>query len=607
MFKKLLSLLFVVVFVCSAVPVFGEAEGPVLTELPIYFYNSVNQETLGVAFFDGCMDIPYCSVEAIVRLLNFMTDFKMESGRTTYRALEEARLLSLGEEEDPDCEVFYIKRENGSLVLFDDDVNMLWINNRDLFMVAPHALSGGDIVTADGLYHEEDGSIRWNNDDDRPFVNLYRRVPTHSFKREGESTSVFLSEYDISMVVYDDQLYLPLATVSDILMPAPITFNSEALFVTRDDLNNTVTNAEGLTQYDLFYRPAKRERSAELARFTYNELCLMLDHCYGLKEEHGVTNGFDQYFIAAGLEGDLKSTDPIVFTNALYQVLDGYFGDRHSGLTSASFYAGSDFQASGDNSSITWDDSKQLYDRFKKAREAAGITADDQIRDGYYEIGDTAFVTFDSFISAHKDYYDTSLYDHFHDIYMTDTISLVIWAHNRIHRQDSPIRKVVIDLSCNGGGHLNACMYIASWVLGAANLSIEDVSNGAQYTTVYWVDVDLDGKCLKDDELGVNYLDVYCLVNGNTFSSGNLLAALFKQDGRVTLVGQTTGGGACTVRNISAADGTLFSISSNYRMSIVKNGAFYNIDRGVEADIPLRKPASFYDRPALVEYLDTIR
>lgn len=190
---------------------------------------------------------------------------------------------------------------------------------------------------------------------------------------------------------------------------------------------------------------------------------------------------------------------------------------------------------------------------------------------------------------------------------MSDTVSLVIWAHNRIHRENSPIRKVVIDLSCNGGGSLNACIYIASWVLGSANLSIENVTTGAQYTTVYWVDVDLDGVCSTDDELGVDKLDVYCLVNGNSFSCGNLLPTMFKQDGRVTLVGQTTGGGSCLVRHTSAADGTLFSISDYYRLSIVKNGSFYNIDRGVEADIPLRKPASYYDRAALVEYLDTIR
>ena len=607
MSKKLLSLLFTLVLAFSVVSAFAESETSILTELPIYYYDSVNVNTLDVAFFNGCMDIPYCSAETVVQLMSSMTDSDMESGYTTYGSLAEANLLSIGEETDSDCEVFYFLRENGALVFFDFEENVIWINDRDLLVAKPYAVSGGDLLYSDGYFYDEDHSILMDSDNDRPLVNLYRRVAKNSYKREGEVTVIYLNDYSISMELYEGHCYVPLATVSDILTPDPITFNGEALFVTGGGLEKNLPNDDDLTQYELYYQTAEKERSAELADFTYNELCLMLDNCYGLRNEHGAANGFDNFFIAGGLYTDLHSTDPHVFSDALAQVLYGYFGDQHSSLTSMSPYAGSEYKATNKNDSITWVDSNRLRERFQKAREASGITVGNEIQDGYCEIGDTAFVTFDSFVSASCNYYDSDLWGNFADIYMSDTISLVIWAHDRIHRENSPIRKVVIDLSCNGGGSLNACIYIASWVLGAANLSIENVTTGAQYTTVYWVDVDRDGACTFDDELGVDDLDVYCLVNGNSFSCGNLLPTLFKQDGRVTLVGQTTGGGACLVRHTSAADGTLFTISDYYRLSIVKNGSFYNIDRGVEADIPLRKPASFYDRPALVEYLDTIR
>ena len=42
-------------------------------------------------------------------------------------------------------------------------------------------------------------------------------------------------------------------------------------------------------------------------------------------------------------------------------------------------------------------------------------------------------------------------------------------------------------------------------------------------------------------------------------------------------------------------------------MSLLKNGAFYDLDRGAEPDLPLMKPASFYDRRALAEYVNEIR
>jgi len=57
----------------------------------------------------------------------------------------------------------------------------------------------------------------------------------------------------------------------------------------------------------------------------------------------------------------------------------------------------------------------------------------------------------------------------------------------------------------------------------------------------------------------------------------------------------------------TTATGTLFQISSNLQLSTVRNGSFYNIDQGIEPDVPLLWPESFYDREALVEYLHTLK
>jgi hypothetical protein len=51
----------------------------------------------------------------------------------------------------------------------------------------------------------------------------------------------------------------------------------------------------------------------------------------------------------------------------------------------------------------------------------------------------------------------------------------------------------------------------------------------------------------------------------------------------------------------------VFQISGNKQVSIIKNGSFYNTDAGIEPDFPLDKPESYYDRPALVEYLHNLK
>ena len=84
------------------------------------------------------------------------------------------------------------------------------------------------------------------------------------------------------------------------------------------------------------------------------------------------------------------------------------------------------------------------------------------------------------------------------------------------------------------------------------------------------------------------------------------MACAFKESGKVTLLGRTSGGGSCTVLNTSSAWGTSFQISSNVRTSFLKNGAFYDIDRGADPDFVLPTPEQYYDRAALTDYINRI-
>ena len=74
----------------------------------------------------------------------------------------------------------------------------------------------------------------------------------------------------------------------------------------------------------------------------------------------------------------------------------------------------------------------------------------------------------------------------------------------------------------------------------------------------------------------------------------------------MTLLGRTSAGGSCSVLNASTAWGTSFQISCPLRVSFLKNGSFYDLDRGADPDFVLASPAKYYDRKALTDYINTL-
>lgn len=101
--------------------------------------------------------------------------------------------------------------------------------------------------------------------------------------------------------------------------------------------------------------------------------------------------------------------------------------------------------------------------------------------------------------------------------------------------------------------------------------------------------------------------NLYCLVSPVSFSCGNLVPWMLKASGAVTLLGDTSGGGSCVVRTMSSAWDSLYTMSGIKRISFVKNGSFYDVDRGVDPDVFLTKKESFYDRKQLAEFINNLR
>ena len=442
------------------------------------------------------------------------------------------------------------------------------------------------------------------------------------FNRSGDPVMLDLSEYLIEIVESDGECYIPLQTMSDLFMTElymKYIFNGEKL----------IGAAYGSDITGEKYEAGPSTMSLEYAAFNYNELRFLLDCYYGLADEHNIDSFGSLLSQYSGLYAGLSSRDPEEFDNALKKLLFTYFDDGHSGFAASSWGSAEDQRlVAFTNTSYYGPSSKDMmlsFNRFKQARNAAfpdGVPA-------YQEIGDTAFVTFDSFIESAddlSDYYsvqDDTDYSQYmikaavpgsEDNNVLDTIRLVIYAHKMITREGSPIKNVVVDLSNNGGGNANAALFIISWMAGKADIAVEDAFTGAETLASFHADVNLDNiysyQGLEDvttDSLQQSGVNVYCLTSAASFSCGNLVPAACRMSHTVTLVGQQSGGGACCVLPCTTASGAEFQISGPKQLALVRNGSYYNIDQGIQPDIVLTKVESFYDREALVEYLNSLK
>ena len=507
-------------------------------------------------------------------------------------------------------------RENGSSVTFYREGNEFYYSDFDLFTTSPYATCGGDFIST-APYRTNLLGKTINGEDGQPLVNLIARQGGREVTtaRTGSMIGASLDDYEIPAYWTEDDIYLPISVFTNLFSfgtTSAMVFRDGVLYITTTGIPEaTMTDENGKTLADYYYGAGPGDRPQSLVELNYNLLCLELDLNYGLKDEHGITDGFDSYLTTMGLKDRMLQADGKSFYDALDDLTLVYFDDGHSILQQASAYAGKDYFVKLTTLPLAYQAIMSASTLFNDARVEAGLGVN--VSKGVYaalqpyqELGDTAYLTFDSFVyQPDMNYYKKGFQDSVADYIGQDTIALVNYANSQITREGSPIRKVVIDLSCNGGGTMDAAIFLVSWMLGDCKLSSSSPVTGASYTVTYKADVNLDGKITDEDHLSSD-IELYCLTSPFTFSSANLAASMLKESNVVTLLGQTTSGGACAVQPCVTADGTVFRYSGHRVLCTMKNGTYTSIDQGVTPHYELRKPAHFYDREWLTDYIANI-
>ena len=544
---------------------FDDSEEPVESDMTLYFIN------------DG--DIPYVRISDYFPLLTELFS-ALNKGEIEYSIITPGKIEN----------TFTVTRpDNDSYLVFNTEEDIITLSGSNFTNDA------GVTALVTALDLPEPGK-----EEQDPGVRKMFRASSASFNQFGEFLRISLADYNIDMISEGDECYVPLQTMNDLLLSEQYTylvFNGEKL----------ICAAYGTDFIKEMYTAKPQEMSPEYAAFNSNELMMLLDNFYGLKEEHNIKSfqSMVQYN-GAELNGLYHNTDPVEFDNAMIKLTMDYMDDGHSAFSKNSWM-------SGDKSEEI---NMQLFSSMGKSTKAKFLS---QIMfaaasskyypdgvPGYEEIGNTAFITFNGFSMEYEDsdkYYELKEIDP-----ARDTIQLITYANQQIRREGSPVENVVLDLSMNGGGAADAAVFVISWFLGEANIAIRDVKTGSETIMSYMADVNLDGTIDGNDGLlnSMKY-NLYCLESGISFSCGNLVPAAFKASGQVTLMGQCSGGGSCVVLPCTSASGTIFQISGPKQLATVKNGSFYNIDNGIEPDIAFSKADSFFDRNALVEYINNLK
>ena len=404
-------------------------------------------------------------------------------------------------------------------------------------------------------------------------------------------------------------VYFPFATLADMytdLYYHHAGFNGEKVVA------NLSVNEVDLSKIDPDYNApiiARETRPADLAEFTYKELCFAMDHFYGYPGRIKYNDALKTKGLDKTLEEDIEC-GPAIKKLLLSENLPDYMLGM-TGLTGVYF----DGHTAMDITSSLGEavDHPELAQKFQATvaanqdvvmlvmsaiqmmrsmiadQEAVSLLRPKSYGEGvtYVKKGDTAVCIFDSFNSrnekAWKDYYAGNGPMPTVDNTENDDMIIFLDALNKA-AADPEVKNLIIDISKNGGGSADIVMAMTALIMGKSYISQDNSLTGQRAIVEYEVDRNFNRVFDAADE-DVHYdLNFAVLTSGTSFSCGNLFPSILKDNG-VPVMGATSGGGACAIQAMCTADGFAFQISSfRARLNSLEGE---NLDPGVTPDIPI--------------------
>ena len=445
--------------------------------------------------------------------------------------------------------------------------------------------------------------------DGMPFVR-YKKV---SYFPAKATTTLDFGAYGID-IRSDGKgtVYFPFATLADMytdLYYHHAGFNGEKVVA------NLSVNEVSLAEIDPDYNRPLLERTtrpADLAAFSYKELCFGMDHFYGYPGRIQNNDVLKAKGLDKALEEDIQSGSEIkklLLSEKLSDYIVGMLG-----LTGVYFDGHTALDITGN--AMQEGDTEKYADLFNEYRTAvmsnqavitavmgaigsmAGMMADQQAvaalrpqayGEGvtYFKKGDTAVCVFDSFNERNEEawnnYYAGTGPMPTLENAPDDDMVIFLDALQKAEA-DPEVKNLIIDISANGGGSADIVLAMTSLILDKSYISQDNSLTGQRSIVEYEVDRNFD-RVFDEKDKDVHYdLNFAVLTSGTSFSCGNLFPSILKDNG-IPVMGATSGGGACAIQAMCTADGFAFQISSfRARLNSLEGE---NIDPGVTPTIPI--------------------
>ncbi len=418
-----------------------------------------------------------------------------------------------------------------------------------------------------------------------------------------------LSRYGIDIILYADTVYVPLQTFLDIFMNnngLSFAYNGKDLYEVSSfgsSLVGNVSNTDSL-EYRFYttspwYKQSTRE--SHLAQFTYDEFCFSMDNFYGLKEFRGISS-FNDYFVTNGYESDLKSTNSATYELAMARFVGAWMYEGHAGFTRVSPYTQSNSNVNDTYQSYKRDNPRYSlttnYNALSQLRTSAGKGV------GVSFSGTTAIITFDKFMKKpignqlSPDQYNYEVWNNNDSEMFFRKAFAEIGTH-------SGINNVVIDITLNGGGMLDAIPWLEGYLTDDPFTLIRTKLTGEISEVHYRVDLNKNGTKGEDADTYKNKYNFFLMTSNYSFSCGNAFPTFVKIGNMAKIIGETSGGGACAVSSMVTASGTVLRSSSIFQMGYYVGNEFVLNENGIEPDYTFSR-SNFYNDEAINTFVNSL-
>ncbi|WP_316632217.1 dockerin type I domain-containing protein, partial [uncultured Ruminococcus sp.] len=557
--KKLLSsvsvTLVLVMLLSVAAPMTASAAGDEITvkDLTAHIYNMEDTETMQCLFKSSMPDMAFISTVDFLKHIYVDEPSESKNADGTYT----------------------ITNPKGTMVI-DPQHDTLHFDCFEVFISAQSNVDGTEM--------------------DVPYLKEYAPV------NEGEinGLDLDLSPYKIDIIEYDGKTYFPVSSIGLIVSETyntAVYCNDEIYFVHSSDIAMGNCYFQNSAPYNTL------KRSKDLVELTYNDLCFAVDKLYGrpaqaeiasMLEEKSFDETLDEY------NDDTRRAKELLLSENMVDYILGtaYLGQIFSdgGHTAIHYPAVLSILTPG---TAVYDELNRLFNEegFRDAnavkyvmsnlfssQRAADMSElrsgkyanyelvnawDDKSASKLYVAGDTAVFAFDSFINEAVYHFKWSL----------------------DYAKEKGIKRFVIDLSCNSGGNVAVVMYIMAMITNkdqdsyVASYRKLQTLTGNIVRIDHDIDLNLDGE-INDLDKSVYYDFEYAFITTNiSYSCGNLLPCLAKDAG-FPILGERSGGGACSLL-IAYTPETFFYTLSSYNKFITKDNK--DVDYGAELDFDLTK------------------